>query len=58
MLQSDPSERKEKPVKVCEYSAKHKWQGVPATTVLDCGPVVGKVPACSKCAEFYRKHQS
>ncbi|NED36717.1 hypothetical protein [Streptomyces sp. SID8499] len=41
---------------VCQYSAKHKMQGVPAVTVLDCGPV-GKVPACRKCAEFYQRQQ-
>jgi len=41
---------------VCQYSARHMVQGVPAVTVLDCGPI-GEVPACQKCAEFYARQQ-
>lgn len=37
----------------CEYSPKHKGEGVPAVTVIDCGPVAGKVPACQACADTY-----
>jgi hypothetical protein len=39
---------------VCEYSAKHKMDGVPATTTIDCGPV-GVVTACQACADFYAR---
>lgn len=38
----------------CLYSAAHSAQGVPATEVIDCGPV-GLVPACAKCAGFYQR---
>lgn len=38
----------------CRYSAAHAMAGVPAVTVIHCGPV-GDVPACQKCAEFYRR---
>jgi hypothetical protein len=37
---------------VCRYSARHQAEGVQATEILDCGPV-GKVHACTTCAEFY-----
>jgi len=43
-------------MKVCEYSVKHKAQGVPAETEIDCGPV-GKIPACRKCADFYKRNR-
>lgn len=36
----------------CRYSAAHRYQGIPATEVLDCGRV-GWVPACKACADFY-----
>ena len=39
---------------VCAYSARHKLSGVPAVTVIECGPV-GKVAACQACAEFYAR---
>jgi hypothetical protein len=39
---------------VCQYSAKHKLDGVPAVVVIDCG-AVGKVPACQECADFYER---
>jgi hypothetical protein len=39
----------------CQYSAAHMVQGVKAVTTLDCGPV-GKVPACQKCADFYKRN--
>lgn len=38
----------------CMYSARHAMDGVPAVTVIDCGPV-GQVPACQSCADFYRR---
>jgi hypothetical protein len=36
----------------CQYSAKHKMDGVPATTTIDCGRV-GIVAACQACADLY-----
>jgi hypothetical protein len=41
-------------VELCQYSAAHKLSGVPAVTTIDCGPV-GIVPACQKCADFYKR---
>jgi hypothetical protein len=38
---------------VCQYSAAHKMAGVPATTEIDCGAVVGVVPSCQACADLY-----
>lgn len=39
----------------CVYSPRHAMIGVPAVTVIDCGQVVGQVPACQKCADFYAR---
>lgn len=39
---------------VCMYSARHAMDGVPAVTVIECGPV-GPVAACRKCADFYER---
>lgn len=36
----------------CQYSAKHKMDGVPATTEIDCGRI-GMVAACQACADLY-----
>ena|SRR5215471_378077 len=38
----------------CRYSARHQAEGIPATRVIDCGPV-GWVPACEACAAFYAR---
>lgn len=37
---------------LCGYNSVHSLKGVAATTQIDCG-VVGIVPACNKCADFY-----
>lgn len=37
----------------CRYSFRHLSEGVPATVVLNCGPVLGSVPACDNCASLY-----
>lgn len=37
---------------VCRYSPRHFTEGVPATTVIDCG-AAGLVPSCEACAELY-----
>jgi hypothetical protein len=37
----------------CKYSARHAMNGVAAVTIINCGPVVGMIPACRKCADFY-----
>lgn len=37
----------------CEYSARHRMTGVPATTDIDCGPVAGIVSSCQACADLY-----
>lgn len=42
---------------VCEYSARHRHEGVTATAILDCGPV-GMIPACEKCADFFTRQVS
>ncbi len=39
---------------VCKYSAAHLSAGVPAVTVLDCGPA-GRIPACQQCADLYQR---
>jgi hypothetical protein len=39
---------------VCGYNSKHTMDGVPATRIIDCGPV-GYVAACEACAVFYAK---
>lgn len=36
---------------ICEYSLAHNRAEIPATTTID-NPILGKVPACTKCAEF------
>jgi hypothetical protein len=41
----------------CLYSTRHRWDGVRATTWIDCGPVVGDVPACDECAAMYARNQ-
>lgn len=38
---------------ICRYSTKHGVDGVPATLMLDCGPVVGTIPVCQACADLY-----
>lgn len=38
--------------RLCEYSARHKMDGVPATTTIDCG-AMGEIQACQACADFY-----
>jgi hypothetical protein len=40
---------------LCGYSAAHAARGIGATQIINCGPVVGDVPACDKCADFYRR---
>ena len=42
---------------ICRYSARHQAENVPATTVIDCGPV-GTIPACQECADFYERMAS
>jgi hypothetical protein len=39
---------------LCQYSAKHNDEGVPAMTTINCGPV-GIIPACESCAAFYKR---
>jgi len=39
-------------LELCRYSARHASAGIPAVTVIECGPV-GAVPACQECADFY-----
>jgi hypothetical protein len=39
---------------VCQYSPSHKMEGVPATTTLP-HPVLGEVPGCQACADFYAR---
>lgn len=43
------------PEMTCEYSARDVWNDIRAVTLIDCGPVVGMVAACQKCADFYAK---
>lgn len=42
------------PKRACQYSAAHAMKGTPATTIIDCG-LIGKVPACQPCADFYQR---
>lgn len=39
------------PVNVCEYRARHTIDGIPAVTTIDCGQVLGQVPACQECVD-------
>lgn len=39
----------------CAYSARHVYEGVPAVTEINCGPVVGMVAACQACADLYAR---
>jgi hypothetical protein len=39
----------------CGYSAAHTAKGVPATQIIDCGPIVGEIGACDPCADFYER---
>jgi hypothetical protein len=41
--------------RTCAYSAAHMWAGVPATQVINCGPVVGDVACCDECAALYER---
>ena len=40
---------------VCRHSARHQSEGVPAVTTIDCGAVVGVVPACQECADLFAR---
>ena len=37
----------------CEYTAAHMLEEVPATTIIEVGPV-GRIPACDACLRFFR----
>lgn len=39
------------PVNVCEYRTRHTIDGIPAVTTVDCGRVLGLVPACQECVD-------
>lgn len=43
---------------ICQYSPQHTMDRVPATATIDCGPIVGTVPACAACAELYQPSAS
>src|SRR5258708_24420923 len=43
---------------ICQYSPQHTMDRVPATATIDCGPIVGTVPACAASAELYQPSAS
>jgi hypothetical protein len=39
----------------CEYSTRDRWDGIRAVKLIDCGPIVGMVAACQRCADMYER---